>query len=435
MEKMVFELFASFFDCFITYFFITKFNYVKSKNNLSFYISLLISFSFQIFSDIFLSKQPVLVSTIQFCIALIYALKISKAHKIRAVISVCIIKVTLIALSSSLFYLYGIIFNDFESLLLDSTNSSRYVYVVTHKVLLFMFAFLILKYTNREEAENLLSGILTFLFSSITVAGLGVSISITLYNNPDQIDKKIFFISFVFLILNILLYIMLSLLSALQKKNFELKLHSEIMAFESEKYQEALSIWNQSEKIRHDIRHHLSVLSGMLDNEDISGCKKYIRSFVVNTQSNSKFTNSGNSVIDYLISSKLSPLESTEIIVTGTVPSLIDIEDSDLASLIGNILDNAIEAQDRLQHKRIELSFSSQHENRFILCKNSIIDSVLNSNADLKTTKIEPHHGYGCQIIAEIVKKYGGFVRYFEDNGMFCVQIRLPNNMSSSDNL
>lgn len=432
MEIIVFELLASFFDCFITYYFITKFNYSKFRSNFYFFVCLAVSFAFQIIADVYISNHPAVVSAIQFCFALIYSFTISGKHKTRAFVSVCIIKVTLIALSSSLFYLYGLIFKDFESLLLGSSNSSRYIYVVTHKVLLFAFAFLILKFSNRDESENLISGILTFIFSSITVAGLGLAISITLYNDPDRIDRKIFFISLTFLTLNILLYIMLSLLSSLQKKNFDLKLHSEIVAFESNKYQEALSIWNQSEKIHHDIRHHLSVLSAMLDNEDFDGCKSYISNFITKVQSNNKFTNSGNSVIDYLISSKLSPLESTEIIVTGNIPSLSDIDDCDLASLIGNILDNAIDAQECLTQKRIELSFSSQYDNRFILCKNHIKNSVLSNNSELKTTKKEPHHGYGCQIVSEIVKKYGGFIRYFEDNGDFCVQIRLPTSTSST---
>ena len=67
-------------------------------------------------------------------------------------------------------------------------------------------------------------------------------------------------------------------------------------------------------------------------------------------------------LLDYLIASKLSSLKDTEIIISGSVGDLSDIKDKDLACLVGNILDNAVEAIESVKRsqKRIELLFLKQ---------------------------------------------------------------------------
>ena len=143
---------------------------------------------------------------------------------------------------------------------------------------------------------------------------------------------------------------------------------------------------------------------------------------------------SNNSVLDYLINSKLSGLKETQIIISGTVSNFDDIEDTDLASVIGNILDNAVEAQEKITGtKRIELLFRMKNDNRVIICKNTIEKSVLKNNKELRSTKKNTDdHGLGHQIVETILKKYDGWVDYFETEDMFGVQIMLPMSRTSN---
>ena len=95
--------------------------------------------------------------------------------------------------------------------------------------------------------------------------------------------------------------------------------------------------------------------------------------------------------------------------------------------MIGNILDNAIEAIAPLERKKIELLFLKQNSNRVIICKNTIAESVLVKNKDLHSTKkVDGSHGYGHIIINKIVEDYHGMVDYYEEDGMFGVQVVLP---------
>ena len=62
-----------------------------------------------------------------------------------------------------------------------------------------------------------------------------------------------------------------------------------------------------------------------------------------------------------------------------------DIDEIDLACILGNILDNAVEAQkDVINGGHIELHFLQKNSNRVIVCKNTIAESVLQENKNLK---------------------------------------------------
>ena len=79
--------------------------------------------------------------------------------------------------------------------------------------------------------------------------------------------------------------------------------------------------------------------------------------------------------------------------------------------------------------KRIELHFVQNNLTRVIVCKNSIEHSVLKNNKELRTTKESPElHGMGHQIVETTIKKYNGWIDYFEEDKMFGVQIMLPIN-------
>ena len=78
--------------------------------------------------------------------------------------------------------------------------------------------------------------------------------------------------------------------------------------------------------------------------------------------------------------------------------------------------------------KRIELHFLQKNSSRVIVCKNTISESVLKNNKELKSTKHSSEfHGLGHQIVESTVQKYNGLVNYYEDeDGMFGVQIVIP---------
>ena len=98
----------------------------------------------------------------------------------------------------------------------------------------------------------------------------------------------------------------------------------------------------------------------------------------------------------------------------------------DICVLLGNLLDNAIEACLKINSNRsIKLRFK-QVENYFsIVVKNTFLNE---DNDDLVTTKENKmNHGFGIKSVKSIVKKYGGDFQIIKDDDYFIVSILLKN--------
>ncbi len=427
MISRIFEIGATIFDSIVCVWFITVFN-KDSKRKIYYWLpAFLVICGSQLIFDEYVKNASILTTTIQFIFTTTYALIISNKHYLKAFISSLIQKLTLILLSSFLGVLFSSIFNDFKTLLIGTDSIPRYIYIVTHKVLLFASLYLILRLFDRESDWRKLEGILAFGFSVLTVVAMAFVLTIPSKIDAMPIRYYLLSITLIMAVLNVILYVLLSRLSKTYKKNYELELQAQVAAFEDKRYQNALDEWNRAEKVRHDVKHQMLAISGMIEDGKFDECRAFLSEYVSSLERNGRFSRSGNNIIDCLIDSKLSNLKDTEIIVSGFIDNLSDIKETDLASLIGNILDNAVEAEEKVADKRIELHFFNQNDNRVIICKNSIERSVLADNKELKTSKKQKTgHGFGHQIIQDIAAKYNGFSDFYEENNMFCVQVILP---------
>ena len=429
MISMLMELSSSLDDSIFCIYFIAKYNKKHNTLNLLSILFIFIIFAVTLIGDYFSADFNVFFTVLLFLISLVYAMIISDKNFFNAICSTSIFKISLIVLSTSLYHIYSFIFNDFYGLLYGNDGYIRYIYVITHKILLFsVLKFILVVINSSNKYENKKNGLLTFLFSLITVLGLSITISVSEMSSSNLVSIRLFILALVFICLNIVLYILLFQISKLYKKNYDLALLKKISKYEEDRYNESISLWNSSEKIRHDLKNHMIAISGMLENNEIENSRQYINQYLneIEIIEKRKFSRSGNNVFDYIIDAKLSPLKNTEIIIVGNIGDVSDISETDLASLIGNVLDNAIEAQEKVENKHIELLFNKHNDARMIICKNSIESSVLKNNKNLKTTKKTPNHGYGTKIISEIVQKYNGLVHYFEEGDFFGVQIMLP---------
>ena len=280
------------------------------------------------------------------------------------------------------------------------------------------------KARNKMELKH---GIIALIFSFTTILGLGATMHMSFNAPSTQLQAMV--IAIAFTLCNVILYLLIYQVQKHQQKEYELRLLNERVASTEARHKEITVIWEQARKLQHDMRLHLGIINEYLEKNEVERSKEYINELLPKIQGQRAFTFAENPILEYLINSRLSSLTDTEIVISGSIGDLSDIKDSDLLCLVGNILDNAVEAIARVKRdkKRIELLFLRQNSNRIIICKNTIEKSVLDENSELKTTKApSSEHGYGTKIIAKIVSDYGGMVDYFEEFNMFGVQVILP---------
>lgn len=428
MISLMVELSASLFDSIFCVYFILRFNHCTWRQNKFSIPTALVLFLCTVFFDYNLSDAILPQTFLLLGTSIAFSLTIANVSRGRAILSAFMFKTALVTLSAGIYSILGLVVRDFQILLAGSASVSRFVLILLHKLLLFSLLQLILRIFQTNHPLTPAGSLWAFLFTVITAVGLKSVLQISFHENAKLLYPHILAIALSFIIVNIIFFSTIHMVMRLQKIKYEEKALEEKAKFEQIRYQDMLAVYDNVRKLRHDINQHLFLLSHHLDKGDVESCQTYIESLLPEIKRTEHLFLTGNDMIDYLIHSKLEKHGDIEFTITGTAWDMRDIKEVDLVSLIGNILDNAIKAEQNVCSPRIELIFDKHNANRFLCCKNRIKASVLQGNPGLKTSKVNSFgHGYGCRIIREIVKKYHGTVDFFEEDGMFGVRLILPS--------
>ena len=427
--RIAFELAATVFDSWLAVWFVKKF--CRFEDKLAYRLgTIFLLVAVTEFSNEYMAQFSVGATLILAIITLIYTAVSSYKIDFRQVVGTCLFWLSLVISSSLLFVALSMITNDFENLIMGSNAIVRYLYVILHKIVLFAVLWLILMFVSIEGRVSKLNSVLTFLILMVSVIGLGATMYIAITETVNSFGFQLTVIILSFLGTNVILYIMLSQITRLQKIEYDHMILEEKSAFDSTRYEETNAIWHNVRTIQHDMKHHLSVIQAQLDSGNVEESREYLTHLLPEIESMGRVIRSDNKTIDYIINSKLGALKDTQIVISGLIADFSDIEDRDLACLFGNLLDNAIEAIANLEEKRIEILFSVENASRMIIFKNTIASSVLKTNPNLRSTKKDgSSHGYGHKIVEKIVKDHRGMIDYFEEGDMFGVQIILPGNL------
>ncbi len=109
-------------------------------------------------------------------------------------------------------------------------------------------------------------------------------------------------------------------------------------------------------------------------------------------------------------------------------PKKVEIEEVDLVGLMGNLLDNAIEANQKIvnAHKYIKITSMEQAGVWSIKIENAKISKESAQKQNFKTTKEDKiNHGFGMKNMKRIVDKYDGTMNIKEEKESFCVLISI----------
>ena len=422
------EIIATVVDVLFLLWFIPRFNDVSVKKRpftLFWVLGLLV---FQLTADRILQGFDLLYMLGSFLISLGFALTLKKKFAIWPIFSATLFVIEPILFNSLIYTDFSLFINEMDSVMQGAVSYVRVIYIIICKLLQFAFYRLMLLIFRKGKDLNAKSALLSFAFTAATALGLGALMKIAAQSVSRETNVLVLILAIILVSMNIILYIMIKQVQQLLHHKYELAILNKQKDFERSRMDEVNTIWGNIRKLKHDLKNHFSAISGLLEDGKYDSGIQYLSELNNTVNSMGELIKSGNTVVDYIINSKLSNLDGVQVIVSGYVGSFSDIEDIDMVSILGNILDNAIEAQEKtIGEKRIELLFLRKNTNRVIICKNSVSESVLKNNKLLSSTKDSPElHGFGHQIVESTVKKYNGIIDYFEENNVFGVQIILP---------
>ena len=199
-----------------------------------------------------------------------------------------------------------------------------------------------------------------------------------------------------------------------------------------EKYRSIKEIYTNNAKAYHDLNNHLNVLNSLLEEGNIESAKNYITEIGEPIRKLSNSTWTGNEIVDTVINFEIDKMNAKNIAHDIDVSVLKDtnINVHDMGVVIGNLLDNAIEATEKLGDTGV-IKFSMKQIHQFLSIKvtNPCEKSFSFDGTYPETTKEEKElHGWGLKNVSDVVEKYDGSFKCQNNEGTFEVNILLMNN-------
>lgn len=218
-------------------------------------------------------------------------------------------------------------------------------------------------------------------------------------------------------------YIKKSKLALLQKENELYSRQCEIMQSSTEDLQ----------AFRHDMSNQLIILNHLLEEGKDEEARRQLDQLSHFIKGKVIYSTSGNTIIDGLVNYKLQSVASENIKVETeiVVPEQLNIDIADFITLLGNLLDNALEALKKVDREQriltIKIVFSQE---RLIgRITNTYCGEIHQKDDKILTSKKEKQkHGYGLSNVEKIIKKYNGYMEIDHANWEFRVDfiIYLP---------
>ena len=176
---------------------------------------------------------------------------------------------------------------------------------------------------------------------------------------------------------------------------------------------------NRVRALRHDMKNHILALQVLVQRKELEETSKYLdsmKNFMTNPE---EYVKTGNDAVDSLLNYKIQKAnEFLNVVETKiSIPEQLRLRSFDLNVLLGNLLDNAIDASMQTEDKKLKITIKLDKGILFINICNSC-QRIADGKSDFfETTKEDKvNHGIGLKNVRRIVKKYHGDIAFLYEN-------------------
>ena len=233
-------------------------------------------------------------------------------------------------------------------------------------------------------------------------------------------------------LINLMLILFVNLIYELMHNKTSIR----VLSYEKESAQGyAMAVRERIDEVRrvkHDTMHHINACNMLYTQGEYQRLGEYLQKLQTDGKAIAPLQYSNNLMIDYIVMSFSRKAERLQISLKTDIAVLPDlsISDSDLCSLLNNILQNAIDACVKLKDpgKRwIRLEIHADENKVFFTCLNSCDGYFIQYNGRYLTTKKDgASHGYGMSIIRSICNHNGGAMASEINGNSFTMKVALP---------
>ena len=199
--------------------------------------------------------------------------------------------------------------------------------------------------------------------------------------------------------------------------------------------EEVENMYRQTRGWRHDYRNHIQTMKAYLSMGKYEELAVYLDQLDEDISQVDTVIKTGNVMVDAILNSKISVARARQIAVEAkaTVPQQLSIAEVDLCVILGNLLDNAIEACMRIEEEGqrfIRIYVDVLQSQLYLYVLNATAGKLKRQGDGYLSTKVSREHGYGLMRMDRVVEKYHGYLDRQDEEGVFATEVLLPLELS-----
>ncbi len=312
-------------------------------------------------------------------------------------------------------FAYMMVLNDITNMTPHFSNLVI-AYIALYHAGLWILLFIVLKLCRNIDTDIPLS--LWFIFLLIPVCIFASSAALIPILNSSHLprpesDILHLVVQATFLFINLALLEFLRKFTGYFQKEKEQSLLRQQLQYQESHYQHLIRSSEQIQKIRHDMKNHLQTLSILYDKNKTCELREYLHQTYELLDHSEQVISTGNPSFDAVLNIKLTEMGKAGISCSPalSIPRGLDFSFSDTVTILGNLLDNAINSCTTAS--TLTLSVTWQQETLFLHMENPC-----------KDTKKAPY-GLGMKNVEETVKKYSGTLHTELKDGKYITDVIL----------
>mgnify|MGYP004467625367 CR=1 FL=1 len=363
------------------------------------------------------------ISSLLFLVICDFFLWIIYKKALLSTVLILIYAVLLSAIDFLTIYLMSFSLHTKISILINEHSLKRVVCVIFSKAFLTMLVMIISKVYGKKRVISLRYVIMTCLSSLFLLLSNFVTIG------SIRSDNKIFSIFFLAILIGIqmlLFYFVLNMTDYYEQQQMLtlIEMKNDMLQKSLDDTEQTFELWKQS---IHDYKNNIISLTQLAEDGNIDEIKRYLKRENKLLDTKMFYTKTGNTMVDAMVNTKQKIAEKKEIIFLTNIiiPKKCRVNGIDLANILGNLIDNAMEACEKEDNAYIDINIKPNKKFLMIVIKNKFKGGTMENMETTKNNK--KFHGIGLKSVKNIVENYNGEISFDIDKNEFCVTILLLN--------
>ena len=345
----------------------------------------------------------------------LFETKISQA--IYASLSFCCLYVLTDVLT---IFSFSLIHIDAQAIM--SYGIARAVCITVSHTLLLVLILIVLTITKRKRSAITLPFLLALSPGCVAGVTLGLYFCRTVQTTGEDLPASFLIAAVGLLYLNILIVFYAEQIHESNQRQHQLEIAEHHYAMQEQYYAQLQVEQNETRAMFHDINKYLQAMRAMVDEANTDAAGQMLDDANKLFKNLNNVVDVGNPVISVILNEYKEIAEEHNIVFDFdvSVPDILGITAIDAYVILGNTLDNAVEACTALpaDQRHIHLVLKLFHDILFYQIENPYTE-------ECQRQKAGKNHGYGLQNVRRCVEKHQGSMTISKQNGQFTLSLRL----------